>query len=115
MSGQWQRVETGSEPSFQMAAIATVVSQPTNIPPDAADFTYTADGTADTLFSDTVNLPEYRRYRGMEFTVAGNIKYQDHDGNIIGPIAVQAGVTKPWRPKRIYATLTTVTGVLLLR
>lgn len=109
----WPRVETRSAPAPFFAAIATQVSTPPSADDAAfaASFTFTADGSLDTLFSDTVDLPGYRYYRGLFCSVAGNLKIQDQNGNICGPFAVPAGVTIPLNPKRIYSTGTTCTGV----
>jgi hypothetical protein len=100
-----QAVSHGGEPANQLAAISggTLASP-----------TFTADGTLDSLFSDTTDLPFYTLYRGIYVGTAGNLKIQDWDGNVIGPIPVSAG-TLPWRPKRIYATGTTVSKVVPMR
>lgn len=108
-----QKVSHAAEPSNQCAAISAIVA-----PAQAgAPNTYTVvagPGTLDTLFSDTVDLVAFQLYRGIYIGVAGNIKFNDHDGNTVGPIAVPQGVL-PWRPRRIFATGTTVTSVLGLR
>lgn len=108
-----QKVSTMSEPSNQMAAIsAAVPATQLGYPP-----TYTpvaAPGTLDTLFSDTVDLPAFQLYRGLYIGSAGSIKFNDHDGNTVGPIPVAQGVL-PFRVRRILATGTTVTNVLGLR
>lgn len=101
-------VSTYADPSNQMAAIATVT--PPVVGSSTPTYTYTANGTLDTLFSDSVDLPAFQLYRGILITVAGNMKWQDQDGNICGPVALPVG-TFPIRPKRIYATGTTVTGI----
>ena len=105
-------VSHGAEPANQIAAIASVVA-PTQVG-YASTYTYTANGLVDTLFSDTVDLPAFQLYRGLYIGVAGNIKFNDHDGNTVGPIAVPQGVL-PLRVRRIWATGTTVTSVLGLR
>lgn len=107
-----QKVSHAAEPSNQIAAILTVV--PPTQPGYPNTYTYAAPGTLDGLFSDGTDLPAYQLYRGLYVGVAGNIKFQDHDGNVVGPIAVPLGVL-PFRVKRIYATGTTVTSVLGLR
>lgn len=111
-TGPGPLVSNYSEPSNQMAAIATVtISNTANSPtPGVVSYSYTPNGTLDTLFSDTVDLPAFQLYRGIFVTVAGNMKWQDHDGNICGPAAIPVG-TWPIRPKLIYSTLTTVSGV----
>lgn len=73
-----------------------------------------APGTLDSLFSDNADLPAYPLYRGLYVGAAGNIKFNDHDGNTVGPIAVPQGVL-PFRVRRIFATGTTITSVLGLR
>jgi hypothetical protein len=106
------KVSHGAEPSNQCAAIATVVAPLQVGYPNT--YTYTADGTLDTLKSDGADLPAFQFYRGLYVGVAGNIKFTDHDGNVVGPIAVPQGVL-PLRVRRIFATGTTVTSVLGLR
>ena len=108
-----QKVSHAAEPSNQIAGIGAVV------PPAQIGYppTYTpvaAPGTLDSLFSDGTDLPAYPLYRGLYVGVAGNIKFNDHDGNTVGPIAVSQGVL-PFRVRRIFATGTTVTSVLGLR
>lgn len=108
-----QKVSHAAEPANQIAGIGAVVApaQP-GYPP-----TYTpvpAPGTLDSLFSDGTDLPAYPLYRGLYIGVAGNLKFNDHDGNTVGPIAVPQGVL-PFRVRRIFATGTTVTSVLGLR
>lgn len=108
-----QKVSHAAEPANQIAGISAVVApaQP-GYPP-----TYTpvaAPGTLDSLFSNSVDLPAYQLYRGLYIGSAGNIKFNDHDGNTVGPIAVPQGVL-PFRVRRIFATGTTVTSVLGLR
>jgi hypothetical protein len=105
-------VSHAAEPATQIAAIAAVVP-PTEVGKPNT-YTYTADGTLDTMKSDTVDLPAYPLYRGLYIGVAGNIKFTDWDGNICGPIAVPQGVF-PFRIRRIFSTGTTVTSVLGLR
>lgn len=106
------KVSHAAEPSNQIAAIATYPAGVNGYPPVP---TYVAaPGTLDSLFSDTVDLPGYQLYRGLFFSIAGNIKFNDHDGNTVGPIAVPIGVL-PFRVRRIFATNTTVTAVLGLR
>jgi hypothetical protein len=102
----------GGEPSNQFAAISADTG-PTAANP-LAGRTYTATGVADTLISDTVDLVDFALIRSMYIGVAGNIKMLDHDGQILGPIAVPIGVL-PLRPRRIFATLTTATQIVLLR
>jgi hypothetical protein len=108
-----QKVSHSAEPSNQIAAIGAVV------PPTQAGYppTYTpvaAPGTLDSLFNDGTDLPAYQEYRGLYIGVAGNIKFNDHDGNTVGPIAVPQGVL-PFRVRRIWSTGTSVTSVLGLR
>lgn len=106
------KVSHGAEPSNQLAAISVVHAPSQNGYPPT--YEYTVDGTLDSLFHDDADLPAYALYRGLYVGVAGNIKFQDHDGNIVGPIPVPQGVL-PFRLRRIYTTGTTVTGVIGLR
>lgn len=107
-----QKMSHAAEPSNQSAGIASVVA-PVQVgyPPT---YTYTANGTLDSLFSDAVDLPAFQLYRGLYIGATGNIKFADHDGNTVGPIAVPQGVL-PLRVRRIFSTGTTVSSVLGLR
>lgn len=102
------KVSHGGEPSNQFAAIATANSAGTQ------PATYTATGLLDTLASDSADLPLYGSYRGLYVGTAGNIKFNDWDGNAVGPIAVPQGVL-PFRPRRIYATGLTAAQIVGLR
>jgi hypothetical protein len=105
MADDIQRVTHDAEPSCRQAAIADG---------DPGSFTYTADGTLDTLKSDTDDLPSYRLYRAIMIGGAGDLKWHDWDGNVVGPIAVVQGVYSI-RPRRIFLTGTTATQLVGLR
>ena len=108
-----QKVSHSAEPADQIAGIAAVAAPAQAGYPGT--YTYTANGSLDTLFSDTVDLPAFQLYRGLYIGVGGNIKFQDSDGNICGPVAVSQGVLPFRKIKRIFATGTTATSVYGLR
>jgi len=106
-----QKVSHAAEPSNQFGAIATFTTGVNGYPPT---LTYVASpGTLDSLFSDSTDLPGFQLYRGIFVGVAGNVKMNDHDGNTV-VIAAPIGVL-PMRPRRIWSTGTTATGILGLR
>lgn len=109
MAGEYNAVVSASDPSGQTAAIATSTWNTTTLKFDLAYVT--APGTMDTLFSNSVDLPAYTLYKALYIGVAGNIKYNDQDGNTVGPIAVPQGIL-PFKVRRIWATGTTVTQVV---
>ena len=61
--------------------------------------------------SDTELLPVYPRAVYCEG--AGNVRAEDAEGNV-GTFVFAAGEAKAIRPRKIYATLTSATGILLL-
>lgn len=86
------------------AGIATVDAN--NIPA-----TWTATGTLDSLFSNTVDLPGYTHYRSIYVGVAGDLKINDWDGNVAVFKALPIG-WHPIRPRRIFVTGTAATNVM---
>ena len=67
--------------------------------------------TIDPLFSDGTDIANFSAYSEFWVGVAGNIKFNDWNGATIGPVPVPVGIL-PWRPRRIWATGTTVTSVI---
>jgi len=110
-TGEGAKISHNAEPSNQFAAIATITDGVNGYPPT---LTWVASpGTLDSLFSDGTDLPGFQYYRGIFVSVAGTIKMNDHDGKTVVITAPQ-GVL-PLRPRRIWSTGTSATGLLGLR
>jgi hypothetical protein len=111
ISGE-QKFSHDAEPANGFAAIASV--NPATASTSQSYNYVVGNGTLDTLFSDTVDLPFFQEYRGIFVSVPGNIKFAGWDGAPVGPIAVPIGIF-PFRIRRVYATGTTVTSLVGLR
>ena len=90
----------------QFATVATVDAN--NNPA-----TYSTSGL-ESLKSDTVDLPGYTLYRGIMCSVGGAVVLNDWDGKQ-ATVTLAAGVVYPIRPRRIWSTGTTATGIIGFR